>query len=46
MASDTADILYDPLSSTLHVVWVDRGDTDNSGVDADIYYLAATVEDF
>jgi hypothetical protein len=46
IASGTPDTLYDPMSGTLHVVWIDGGDVPNSGTDFDIYYLAVTLEDF
>jgi hypothetical protein len=46
VGSDTADVLYHTESNTLHIVWVDQGDIDTSGDDADIYYLAITIEDF
>ncbi len=46
IGSGAPDTFYDPMSETLHVVWIDEGDVDNSGTDFDIYYLAIALEDF
>ena len=46
VGSGSPDTFYDPMSETLHVVWIDAGNVDQSDSDFDIYYLAVSIEDF
>lgn len=46
VGSGTPDTYFHPESDTLHVVWIDEGNVEQSGSDFDIYYLAITIEDF